>query len=492
MARQKSASFTGVRIEDADPASPTRKRALRDVCGDLALIHDRVTGQNSHSSADLIDHNGTAGHGALLGIPLWNQYFGRRLTVWASPGPATKDGGEGETNILAVPFFLPGGVSSSEGKNLMLELFVSFDAPNPDALQPHVVIYDDSGWTEMVREPLGIDTRRRAGGQSRLFCDLSTKLTSGGTYVLFVRMTPFAVPDHDGSEGTPASVTTTAGDGTGTVNVGTLHSVCLRSTRVGDAVNAPQRLSTSPFSVWTPASTEGMGHRDFDAGMFADRYAFNARALIGADRNANALIENLRGWPAGGNASYTHIDHDSGGSADSSNPARSRFSAHTRSLYAAEPEIEFPIFIDAFGAFKTDGGMVIEASNTPTYGMLDFYAPWPVQTASQSVRHVEVIWPDFQTASSRLKALVLVGSDGARADVGTDWTASIRTAAGTTACGAFSALDGDNLYWWASASAIAFSSDTQASVELLLEKTAGALEEVQQIVLLGWCVYFDP
>jgi hypothetical protein len=187
------------------------------------------------------------------------------------------------------------------------------------------------------------------------------------------------------------------------------------------------------------------------------------------------------------------VDHDGAGNPALTNPARSRFMAHTRSLYAAEPESEMPIFTDAMGAFKTDGSLVVNLLNPPTFGMLDWYAPWPIQTAQQSVRQVSVKWPDFQTANSGLKAIVLVGSDGFT-DIGTDWTASIRTRNGvsTTTCGAFIALDANNRYWRATASAIPFNAEDGDICELLMEKTAGALEAINQIVLLGWHVYFDP
>ncbi|MEK9809428.1 MAG: hypothetical protein VW362_03205 [Candidatus Nanopelagicales bacterium] len=478
MARKKNSSFAGVRIPDADPSSPTFARAIEDIAGDVALVYDKITGENSE--ANTVNHAGnpaSSTRGAMLGIPIVNQYIGRRLTMWDSS--ATKDGGEGETNIYAVPFFLPGGTSSGEADDLMLDVFFTFDVPSPDLLNPYVVIYDTASFTETVRKPLQLDSSPRAGGLQRLFCDLSGEIADGGTYVLFVRMTPYRDP--------PNATSAVTYD----VEVGTFQSICLRSTRMGNIANTPQRLSTSPFSVWTPGTTEGLGHRNFDAAHFTDRYSLNAFALIGLDRNLNALLEYLTGWPAGGNASYTHVDHDSGGSPDSTDPARSRFFAHTRSLYASEPQVDFPLVVVGCGAFKTDGGLVVEAANPPTFGMTDWYAPWPTTTAALAMDIAEVVFPDFQTSSSALKGMILVGSDGA-ADVGTDWTGSFLTTAGTTTCGAFTALDANNRYWLASASAVSFTADTRDGVNCRLQKTAGALEAIDQIVLLGWCLYFDP
>lgn len=486
MARQKSATFQGVLVGDADSNSPTYTRVIENVIGDLARTFDRLTGSNGHSAADLIDHR-DEGRGCNLGFPIWNQYIGRRITLWGANLAGAKHGSVGETNILAVPIFLGAGTRSND-TDLVLELFMSLDQVDPDRLRAHVVIAETSAFTELARVPLALDPTEYPGGQRRLFADFSG---GGSTYfvsgknILFVRMTINQDPPPH-AEASPSA-------GFWHAEIGTLHSVSLHANRIGSQQVVGRRLSTSPFSVRTPAAGEGVGHRDFHTILFGDLLSQNAYLTVEADLNANGLLEYVTGWPCGGQSTYTHADHDGAGAPDATDPARSRFMAHTRSLYANEPEVPVPIFTDAMGAFKTDGGLAVQNANPPTYGMLDWYAPWPIQTARQTVRVMSVVWPDFDTAASKLRAMVLVGSDGA-ADVGTDWTAYIRTqnSASETTFGAFTALDANNRYWLATATAVGFLPDQQDLCELRLEKTSGALEAITQIVLLGWHVYFDP
>jgi hypothetical protein len=475
MARHVSSSFTGVRIEDTDRGAPTFKRVISNVCGDAALLYDQLTGRNGET--DTINHGGTAGRGALMRIQLANQYIGRSLNILDSSGG--KDGGEGDTNIIAVPIFVPSG----ETANIIVELFMTIDQGNRDRLQGRGILAtsDGSAITEIDAQALKFESF--ALGMTRVWTKVSA--SAAGLHYLFVRMTTSVEAP---SSGAPYDVP-----------VGTLHSGSVRHDTPIQSTGVGALKSTAPFSVWTPSSTQGLGHRNFDAGMFADDAANHAYLTTGADRNLNSIIEYTTGWPAGGNASYTQVDHDSGGSADSSNPARSRFHAGTQSLETSEAEFDFPLICEALGAFKHDGGLVVEVATppaVPTYGMLDWFAPYSTDTARQTIHKTMITWPDFQTSTSRLKVAVLVGSDAA-ADV-TDFTITLNKATGRVTlgnpfgAGTIGALDGTNRYWVATGAPTNFSPDTTEMIELEIQKTTGSFQATNQAVILGWCLYFDP
>ena len=73
----------------------------------------------------------------------------------------------------------------------------------------------------------------------------------------------------------------------------------------------------------------------------------------------------------------------------------------------------------------------------------------------------------------------------------TDWTISVNKAAGRTTCDAPFAVSGANNYWLAVQDAVTFSPDTADTIEIEIQKTTGAIEGVDQMVVLGWCLYFD-
>lgn len=462
MARNKNSSFVGVLVDDLDRGDESFTRVIDNCYGDAALTYDRLTGRNAE--ANTINHGGTAGRGALLRIPLVNQYIGRSLNILDSSG--SKDGGEGDTNIIAVPIFIPSGEISS----IMVELFMTMDTDQRDRLQARVVL-TDTALAEVDAQALQFQDF--ALGVTRLWTRINA--ASAGLHILFVR---FTTSIAEPSSGAPYDVP-----------IGTLHSWCVHADVQINPSLAQPLLADSPFSVWTPSATQGLGWRDADAGMFANNEAYSAYLTTGLDRNLNSLLEFITGWPAGGNAAYTHVDHDGGGAPDDSNPARSRFHAGTQSVETSEAQFEWPLMCQALGAFKTDGGLVVEAATPPTYGMLDWFAPWGTDTARQAISKARVIWPDFQTGSSRLNIAVLLGSDGA-ADV-TDWTVSVNKTVGRTTCDAPFALSGDNRYWLAVQDAVTFSPDAADTLELEIQKTTGAIEGVDQAVVLGWTLYYD-
>ena len=465
MARKKNAAFVGASILDVDVDALTYTHTMANACGDTARIFDRVTGQNAHSASDTINHDGTAGRGSLLGVPIAAQWIGRNISV-TSPA-AGKDGSVGQTWLIATPVFIPPGETA-----LTVEVVGTF----LQDLQLKAY-FKTSAWAQ-VGDQLEVtlaDKGSIKGNSVDAWRGSFTGLPSGLCY-FFIEATTLAASTGDPGEGGVAFAS--------------LYSWGLYARRKKAVADVAARRASNIFGVTTPGATEGMANVSFDGALFANREALHGYLTAYENRNQNALEEYITGWPCGGNASYTHVDHDGAAAPDASDPARSRFMAHTRSLYAAEPEIAWPLWCEAFGAFKTDGGLVVDAVQPPTLGMLKWYAPWSSSGALTTMRRLQMQYPDFQSAASRLKVACLVGFD--TGTIG-DWdvtTGGVTAAFSTT----FSGMPSGNCLAVATGTGLAFTGDSQAAHNLALVKTraTGLARAIKSCTLLGSCLYFEP
>jgi hypothetical protein len=106
------------------------------------------------------------------------------------------------------------------------------------------------------------------------------------------------------------------------------------------------------------------------------------------------------------------------------------------------------------------------------------------------MRRLQMQYPDFQSAASRLKFACLVGFDvGA---IG-DWDATV---GGVTSqfSTVFSGMPSGNCLAVATGVALAFTGDSQATHNIALVKTraTGAARAIKSCTLLGSCLYFEP
>ena len=457
MARVLSSSFVGATPLEADVDALTFRRVMRGVAGDLARIGDDLTGQNSPATP--ITHVG-GGQGALLGTPLWQQYIGRAIN-YTNPGSG-KDATPGATWLCAQPVWMPDGETEVD-----VEVTVSGSF---EALDPIVRITTSAGVAIDV-QPL----RRRD--------DIRGRQVWGCRLTNLTRQLCLVLLEAD---------TTSLGDDVFSCAVWTWRGFFRRI--------RPQRTATknetgANCGVTTPGATEGVALVDFDDHRFADRRAIDGHMVAYLNRNLRGIEEFGSGWPAGGNASYTHVDHDGAGAADDTNPARSRFSAATRSLYANEPEVDFPLFSEAFGAMRLDGGSVVDstASSPPTAGMLGWFAPYPLTAAAQVLRQAYLRIPDFQSAASRLRWAILVGTDQA-ADI-TNWTGRVggTVGPGSAAFGAaFAAGPSSSVLALATGTGLAFAADAANFVTWGTQRSGGFDANRDEIFLLGAALCFQP
>jgi hypothetical protein len=450
MARKKNATFQGATPFDVDVDALTLQRTIENAIGDTALVYDMLTGENAE--ANTVRHIG-GGRGCPLGIPLWQQHIGRSLNY---TGIGTAKGGvPGDVWVVAHPFFVPEGETS-------VRVRVYAEGPF-DTLRPHVLMTSTAG-VKVARPSL-----ERLDDRNVYECDVSGLST--GVYLVFL-----CCDLLDNS--------------TQNVDLISWHGVFPRKRETNVA---PMRANSGAVvGVTTPAATEGVAHVSFDAGLFGNQFAFDAYLTSYLNRNLNGLEEYGSGWPAGGNASYTHVDHDGAGAPDSSDPARSRFHACTRSLYAAEPELDFPWLAEGLGAYGSDGLPVIDPSaSAPTAGMLSWFAPFPLSATSTTYWQVPAITPDFQATSSRLKFAILAAGDASPIN----WQVTVNAGGATTTSnfGALFAADGSaTCLTLATGSAVAFTGDAFATVTAAISKATAFSATYTEFFLLGCCLYWEP
>lgn len=460
MPRKKNSTFVGITPFDVDVDAVTLQHTIENAVGNTALVYDMLTGENGE--ANTIRHIG-GGRGCPLGVPLWQQYIGRSLNYIGTG--SVKGGVPAAVWLCAQPFFLPEGET---------EFVVQVRASGTfDTVNPAVRITSETGTTLFGPATLQlIDSRNAVDTYEVRVTGLTTGL-----------MLVFLEAD-------------TTGASASNIELVSWHGFFPRQ-RPSGAVPARVDLGTN-VQVATPSATEGVAHTNFQDTMFYFDGGIDGYTATYLDLNLNGLEEFGGGWPAGGNSSYTHVDHDGAGAPDASNPARSRFHAGTRALYANEPEFDFPWVSAALGAISVSGAPVVDVTPTPpASGLLSWFAPY-VQTAAAVIIHRAILRaPDFQTSSSRLKwAVLAMGEPVSGTDDITDWQVNLDTGAGASGATAFGArfAVGGSPTWLglAKGSALAFSPDAIQTLTIETTKAIAFGATGTEFFALGFCLYWEP
>lgn len=452
MARKKNATFQGATPFEVDVDALTLKDTIENAVGDTALVFDVLTGENGE--ANTIRHIG-GGRGCPLGVPLWQQFIYRSLNYY---GTGTAKGGTaGATWLIAHPFFVP------EGED---KITCRLEVDGPFAEMGPVVRVTGTTGTD-VGSPRPLVARQDEPDAYECEVDgLST-----GLYLVFVEAN-------------------TAESGTVAVVLKTWHGYFPRKRAMQSEATRSQ--SAQNVGVTTPNAAEGVAHVNFDAALFSYDNPIDGYVVAHLNRNLTGLEEYGSGWPAGGNETYTHVDQTSGGVADDTDPARSRFHACTRALYASEPELDFPWVAEGIGAYSQNATPVIDPKATaPTDGMLEWFAPYPLTASSIVMHRLPGRAPDFQTSSSRLKFAVLAAGDALA-----NWRTSVNAGGGavTSAFGtAFSVGAAPGNCWAvATGSALAFTGDAVSTIEISTDKTTAFAGTYTEFFLMGYCLYWEP
>jgi len=437
MARKKNSTFVGSPMADVDVDSLIYKRWIEAAVGDTALVQDKLTGLNGEIGT--IVHTGAAGRGCVLGVPIVNQAL--RASASFTTGGKTA----GATRLFCLPIFVPLGEEQ--------------------------IVVETQGYFDPEKESIPVFWQVR----STAYASISTQVAQ-----LHERVTLAVTP---GSVQILECLTDTDQWSPGTSTLSSLH---VHFGRVGSG--SPAILpASSPLTGQSPqTSADAVYKIDFDDQLFASQMPVSGRTATLLNRQQNSLLEFLTGWPSG-NAAYAQID------SGTANPTTSRFHAATRAGtdLAAEGELQFPLLAAVFGAAMTDGSFAVNAAQPPTTGMLDWYAPWVLTTAAlpQNAFVQRIKMPDFQSASSRLKA-VAIGTKGPSWDAAKPWQANF-SCGGASVTSIFTDVGGGSNLVIATASAIAFTGDANANCVVALTRAAGA-RAIEEFALLGVAFYFEP
>ncbi len=483
MARIKNASFVGARIFDGDVDAPTFNRLVENAIGDTAKVYDQLTGKNGE--ADTINHSGD-GRGALLGIPYINHYVGAR--IFYNTGGSGKDGTGAPTWLYACPVRIPEGETEVHVDVLAGDEFMH------RRVNPCCYLRSKTDFNVLVGdeqysffEALPYDEDLPIGSDGVRFHARITGVTPG-RHLFFVEMQSETL-DDDEVEFFFHSITAHPGRTRG---------------RRGGGGEVRGRTADTVCGVTAPSATQALAHIDMDSSLIGSlNDPINGYVVAHLNRNQNGLMEFLTGWPAGGNEAFTQVDHDGAGVADDVDPARSRFHAGARSPFAGtpalpdEPEFEFPLWAEGFGAFRLDGGLVVNEPAigvAPTIGMVDWYAPWPNDESPHTIRQLPLMVPDFSpdkaTAAKNTSALgwaVLCGTDKAAVS---NWTVAAGATAAMPAAVAGVAVANANLVLF-EGSALAFDGDQHQTFGVQTQR-AGTQSAIDELLVLGACFDFDP
>ncbi len=473
MARVKNDSFVGNSPSDVGVDAPTWRRVVENVAGDLALVYDKINGYEDSP----MNHDGTLGRGARLGVPWINQTFsgrGDRAGQWgidlaytatrANTDPKSHGSFGSDTIIFGVPVFIPPGER---------DMTVMITGRGLSVWPWRVQLLLESDGSELYAADM---TFRNEGRLESLHVSTTDNGTDGAAVgklcLLLILADTTARQIHGGT--TPDAQVRA-------------YSLFAGPTRKRTGSSPPTRGSANLYNITTDDTP--FTYREFDSSLFAPKVPLHSYLTGGLSRNINALIEYVTGWPVGGNADYTLEDDDT------TDPTDSMFLAHTKKTLTEESEISWPLMAQAFGAGMLDGLMVIDGDAIhddglpPTSGMLDWYAIVPVEVATAILSRWAFFFPDFQVSTPRLKACTLALSSDT--PEGENWNTDYKIQSDETGDAAFVTVSGTNLLT-SKHEEMAFTPDSLNMVSLRSHKTADAAKDsASEICFMGTCLYFE-
>ncbi len=446
MARKKNASFVGSPTVDVARDSSIFARWVANAAGDLALVYDKITGENGHSATDTINHSGS-GRGCPLALPIGSQQINRNLRIVGAVNQA-------DFYILVFPVFVAAGT-----QRYVLEV---------DTTQ-----YDDDQITAEVRSTAWaivddpqIGTREppgRGGLTVRFFLTLG----AGWQYVAVKKYLR-----HDDV------------DPNGYLHSWRMWPEWLAPGSSNGLTVAGSGAAGNPYASMSSITPAIMASETIDSDMVKDNSPLDAWVLTRLNRQLGALWEHLTGAPIPG--------------AETATCATLR--NHDRVVFPAEPLIEFPMMSLALSCMKVDNVTIKSdfvgtmATTAPIEGPIDWvrYPQTTVAGTVVAVSRTYVYFPSFRdfAGGSALAGRVLI-LDYSTAGIGGNWQARFTIDGNVSAWVSFSAIAGTNLYQ-ATFTGLLFSAD--AACETVLEirnNTAGAIGG-QEIIVLGYGLAFTP
>jgi hypothetical protein len=451
VARRKNSSFVGASVRDVARDASIYSRVVDNAAGDLQLLYDRLTGENGHTAAELLDHSG-GGNGAAISIPLGAQTIRRSLRLAGAGANGTP------YYIIVIPVFVP---DNGEG---LFRFDVDVDTFDDEPLDCEV---RTTTWTLDATAPGSIEERVGPTATIRFTLDLApgwkylavrrrlwVDEEDTRAFLLGWRLYPFYFTSQL-SNGLAIPGSTTSGNPF--PSLGTLTPTVAGDNVIDDAMTAPN----SPLDPWV---------------------------LTRLNRMIGALWEYVTGAPVPGN------------NVTSLGTTRN----HNRANFTAEPRIELPIASVALSALAVEA--VTQKSNfigtlstsDPIEGPVDFVRyPQTTTSGGSPVVHVvtrnEIWLPPFETgASSTLAARVLIADYSAGGAIGGNWQARFSFGAATSSWVTFTQIGSFRL-WVATFSALDYTAGSPNILRLEIQNTSGSASiSGQEIVVLSYALAFTP
>ncbi len=457
MTRTVNSAFHGTDQASADIGSPMLSLELKEIAQDMHLTYDKITGENSYSAAATINHDGTSGNGALLGVPLVNQFIGRRIAMVAAD-VATYGG---DVFLWAAPVFIPAGESAGG-----LSVFtVDLHCDSQFETLPSVIVRDSSGAIEttadFVINPYGQGVTPNYTVQGG-YLSAQFQVPTDGLKYIFIQMNVASVNQRPFVE-----------------------SVCVRRITGNHSVNFS--LDTSVGNEIEFAATTAGGAatsvKTLHDEYFDTEYAVPSFILEKMHYFVCKMYEYVTGAPVIGNSVLT--DADSG----DVDPATSRYMAHTRSVFSAEPLIDWPMGSDCLGSVKTTGYNTTETTYTSGYAAALWSAPFINATTSADFEFHQIsgYCPDFPSAST-LKCVVLVSGDGTGASPA---NFRVELSGGSTVSSSSTTTLGASLMSAYHITGIDFDADAKNIWKFIHTRGTKAYV-MNEINIVGVCMYFEP
>lgn len=464
MAVVKNATFQGANIYEVDPGAITLTSTLKNVQGDLAALHERLTDK---TVVDSIDHSGP-GRGCLLGIPVVDQLVSKSTLL--DEGGA-KNGGADDDRVQ-FPWFVLVPPGETE-----LVVDVTFAGTNYDlaTLLPSCRLSSVTSFTAAIGSSLDVamqflseretvDLNPRAAGGVRVgvtrYRARFTGLTAG------IALLTLSFSQYGSVVGSGSSVVKSP------VN---LRHVGARFARGPAAITPDSRGTTNEAPVQAPTSTQALFFQQMDEAIFTKDEAITGFHTSRIDANINGLAENLSGSPAWTNGAYTHTE------SALLNPTRDRFRAFTRKTFAGEPLPKIPVCSHNFGGMKETGYYLVDPSTPASVADRKAYAPYATSSASTELGSGRARCPDVPSGTMRWAVLVGqasgVGHANTRAQVqmGTATASALVTP---------TALTGASHLAVAQGSGLAFTRDSSSNrLRAFLSQAAGVFDSLNACLL---------
>lgn len=441
MTRTVNSNFSGTSVYDADVDATMFKRVLREIAQDFHRVYDLVSGEHAFSTSETMNHNGEQGRGSLLGIPLINQVINARIGM-AEADLSTYGG---ETYLLAAPVFVPPG-----------ETFYTLDV-RADGAAPEMwfEVYNTAGVLAQEARLSGY-----GDGVQRAFLHFAAT-TTGELFYVFVRCT------IDAPSGW------------------ILRSWHMYNSRVNESVHVPAQVAAA-LPVPTAAVGIPVDVEEFHDNLFTDNFPVSGWLVNKLNRSINALWETMTGAPLPGRIVVTNAD------SATISPATSRFVAHARAGWTAEPLVKFPLLAEAFGAcLKASGGNVVDNASPPTQGITEWFAPFPRSTALSTGRNVDAYVPDFPNgvSTSLMCSFLCVNQSGKGTP--TNWRVRAQASAAAPSSVALTQL-GSTSFYVATVGPIDFFADVVNLLRMTTQQSPASGFVIGEMRALGWSWYFNP